>query len=409
MTERRATLATGAGLVAVAFVIYLLSARQFDAGRGDFFWLADAFLHGRTWLPVALGPNDVVYGPPGEVFVPFAPFPAIALMPLVAVVGPLNADIWEPIVNAAIAAADVGLAMWLAGRVGVRSTTDRVWLAVLLGFSTQIWWVTTRGGVWHTGHLIATFLTLAALIELFGRRRSLLMGLLVGAAFLTRGPLALAVPLFLLAIPRRRVDPPAERGLRGWRDPRTWPVEGWIGVAFGVLPSVAFFLWYNELRFGSPLESGYALATLPPWLEAIRDQGLFSTVHLGMNLDFLFTHLPALIPNPPYFRPDGLGMSIFLTSPGLLRAVRAPWRDPAAGPLAIGLGLTAIATLVPNLLYYGGGWLQYGYRYALDAIPFVLALAAMATARHGFGWPWRLLTAFGVLVGLGGVYWAYHL
>ena len=209
MTERRATLATGAGLVAVAFVIYLLSARQFDAGRGDFFWLADAFLHGRTWLPVALGPNDVVYGPPGEVFVPFAPFPAIALMPLVAVVGPLNADIWEPIVNAAIAAADVGLAMWLVGRVGVRSTTDRVWLAVLLGFSTQIWWVTTRGGVWHTGHLIATFLTLAALIELFGRRRSLLMGLLVGAAFLTRGPLALAVPLFLVAIPRRRVDPRA--------------------------------------------------------------------------------------------------------------------------------------------------------------------------------------------------------
>ena len=24
--------------------------RDFDAGRGDFFYLADAFLHGRTWL-----------------------------------------------------------------------------------------------------------------------------------------------------------------------------------------------------------------------------------------------------------------------------------------------------------------------------------------------------------------------
>jgi hypothetical protein len=406
---RDATLVVGIVLVVVSFVVYLLSARQFDAGRGDLFWLADAFLKGRTWLDAPLGPNDVVYGPSGEVFVPFAPFPAIVFMPLVAVIGPANADLWEPIINAAIAAADVGMAMWLAGRVGVRSLTDRVWLAVLLGFSTQIWWVTTRGGVWHTGHLIAMFLILAALIEVFGRRRSLLLGLLAGAAFLTRAPLAFAVPLFLLVLPRRNQESPAQPDRRGWLDARTWPIEGWIGVAFGVLPFVAFFLWYNKVRFGSPLESGYALATLPPWLAAVRAEGLFSVSHVGMNLDYLFTHLPALIPTPPFFRPDGLGLSIFLTSPGLLRAVRAPWGDRAVGPLAIGLALTALATLLPNLLYYGGGWLQFGYRYALDSIPFVFALGAMATARHGFGWPWRALTIFGTIIGLASVYWAYHL
>ena len=32
--------------------IYWLANREFDAGRGDFFYLADAFLHGRTWLDV---------------------------------------------------------------------------------------------------------------------------------------------------------------------------------------------------------------------------------------------------------------------------------------------------------------------------------------------------------------------
>jgi hypothetical protein len=409
VNDRRAALGAGLVLVVTSFVIYLLSARQFDAGRGDLFWLADAFLKGRTWLEGPLGPNDVVFGPAGEVFVPFAPFPAIAFMPLVAVIGPANADLWEPIINAALAAADVGMAMWLAGRAGVRSIVDRVWLAVLLGFSTQIWWITTRGGVWHTGHLIAMFLILAALIEVFGRRRSLLLGLLAGAAFLTRAPLAFAIPLFLLVLPRREPDSPMQPEPRGWLDPRTWPIEGWIGIAFGVLPAVAFFLWYNQVRFGSPLESGYALATLPPWLAAVRAEGLFSTSHLGMNLDYLFTHLPTPIPNPPYFRPDGLGLSIFLTSPGLLRAVRAPWRDRVVGPLSVGLALTAVVTLLPNLLYYGGGWLQFGYRYALDSIPFVFALAALATARHGFGWPWRMLTIFGTLVGLASVYWAYHL
>ena len=65
--------------------------------------------------------------------------------------------------------------------------------------------------------------------------------------------------------------------------------------------------------------------------------------------------------------------------------------------------------LIPTLLYYGGGWLQYGYRYFLDSIPFLWALVAMGVASRGSlkWWGW-LLIAWGVLVGLGGVYWAYH-
>ena len=56
------------------------------------------------------------------------------------------------------------------GRIGVRRLVDRGWLVLLFGFSTQILWVTTRGGVWHTGHLIATILTFACLIELWGKQ-----------------------------------------------------------------------------------------------------------------------------------------------------------------------------------------------------------------------------------------------
>ena len=85
---------------------------------------------------------------------------------------------------------------WLLGRVGVPRLIDRLWLVILFGFSTQILWVTTRGGVWHTGHLVATILTFACLIELWGRRRAWLIGLLAGFAFLTRAPLAFAIPFY---------------------------------------------------------------------------------------------------------------------------------------------------------------------------------------------------------------------
>ena len=123
-----------------------------------------------------------------------------------------------------------------------------------------------------------------------------------------------------------------------------------------------------------------------------------------MNLDYLFFHLPKLIDQPPFFKPDGLGLSIFLTSPGLLYAIRSDWRRAVSWLL---LGVT-VATLVPSLLYYGGGWLQYGYRYALDSIPFVIAMCAIAAAVRGpIGLGWRILILFGVAVMFAGVYWAY--
>src|SRR5436190_4208652 len=181
--------AIGVLVAIVAMAIYWLSNRFFDATRGDFFYLADAFLHGRTWLDVRLGYQDVIVVG-DRIYVPFAPFPAIAFMPIVAVFGPLVADQWETGINAALAASVVGLGWWFAARANVRSLVDRFFLVALLGFSTQIWWVTTRGGVWHTGQLIATILTLCCLIELWGSRRAALVGLLAGFAFLTRAPLA---------------------------------------------------------------------------------------------------------------------------------------------------------------------------------------------------------------------------
>jgi hypothetical protein len=161
---------------------------------------------------------------------------------------------------------------------------------------------------------------------------------------------------------------------------------------------------------------------VPPFLEAQRALGLFSIAHVPMNLDYLFIHLPQFYKGLedlqfPFFRPDGLGMSILITSPGLFYAVRAPWRESRTWWL-IG---AAIAVLVPTLLYYGGGWLQYGYRYALDSIPFVFALCGLAAALDearlaewgrrgpGIGPVWRWLIVFGVGVGLLGVYWAYNL
>jgi hypothetical protein len=391
---------TLAALLMAATTVYWLSARDFDSGRPDFYYLADAFLHGRLWLERALGPFDVVIIG-DRVFVPFAPFPALVLAPLVALVGPATGTEWEPVVNALLATAGLALLWRLAGRLGVRSLGDRAWLVLLFGFSTATWWVTMRGGVWHTGQLIASILTFAGLLEAFGRRRPLVLGLLAGAGFLTRATLLAAVPYWAW---RALPEPVRERLPGDLGDAVRSALPKVALVALGFAPALAFALWYNAARFDNPLESGYGIASLPAFLEVRRALGVFSPAHLSMNLEYFLWHLGQSISTFPGFKPDGLGMSVLVTSPGLLFAVRADWRRRET----IALGLTALLVLLPSLLYYGGGWWQFGYRYALDCFPFVMALCAMAAARHGIGWGWRALILFGVAVGFYGVYWNYN-
>ncbi|MFL5675182.1 MAG: hypothetical protein ACJ779_09255 [Chloroflexota bacterium] len=393
-------------LVAASAIIFWGSDRNFDAGRGDFFYLADAFLHGRTWLTFQPGPWDVI-NVDGRFYVPFAPFPAVALMPLVALIGAATADHIETGVNALLAAGGVGLCWMLLGRIGVQRIIDRLWLTILFALSTQILWVTTRGGVWHTGHLIATILTFACLVEVFGRQRAWLIGLFAGFAFLTRAPLAFAIPFYALMLDPRPALPSAEVAGGYIRSTMSSArLRGWFLLGLGVLPSIIAFFAYNQVRFGTPLESGYALASLPPFLEAQRALGLFSLAHVPMNIDLFLLHLPKPIPAFPFFKPDGLGMSVLITSPGLLFASQADWRQRRSLWL---LGAT-IAVLIPTLLYYGGGWLQYGFRYFLDSVPFVIALCGLGAVHRGsIGTGWKVLIFFGVIVGVFGVYWAYRI
>ena len=119
----------------------------------------------------------------GRVYVPFAPFPAIVFMPLVALFGPVRLDQWEQIIDSAIAAVDVGLCWWLMGRLGVRSLVDRLWLVILFGFSTQICGSPRAAACGTPGHLIAAAASRSPRSSrAFGRRRPWLLGLLVGAA-----------------------------------------------------------------------------------------------------------------------------------------------------------------------------------------------------------------------------------
>jgi uncharacterized membrane protein len=54
-------------------------------------------------------------------------------------------------------------------------------------------------------------------------------------------------------------------------------------------------------------------------------------------------------------------------------ALFAPWKNKLVKSLCLGVLLIAM----PNLLHYAQGWVQFGYRFALDFMPLLLILLAL--------------------------------
>jgi hypothetical protein len=137
---------------------------------------------------------------------------------------------------------------------------------------------------------------------------------------------------------------------------------------------------WNAVRFGSPLETGYGTAVLTmPALIAARGRGVFSWRHVPANVATLIGAGFDVSNKFPWLVPPAWGHSVLLTTPALLIGVAAPWREATVRVMAAAAGLITLAILA---YYGGGGYLTYGYRYFLDATPFLLVLVGLAMRRH---------------------------
>lgn len=347
--------------------------------------LAAAFLQGRWWLDEA-PPwlNELLSCGDGRYCVAYPPMPAILAVPLVAVFPPALAQVLVSRVAGGLSAGVLYLALRAFGATKLVAIAG----AVLSTLGTTLFFSSVDGRAWYDAHAVAMPFLAGAFLFAARGERPWLVGALIGAATLARLPVVAATPALALLLARRSGTP---------------YLRALGGVVLGGVPFALLYAGYNELRWGSLFDEGYGrLAAMEG--ETFFTRGVFSLFYLPRHLFAIFLQPPDFREGTPWFLEANIrGMALFFTTPALIwlfAGLRHLRRDAALAATA----LAALLALLPNVLHGTVGFAQFGYRFSIDAQPFLIALALAGDAREGEGWrrrpSWLFVSAIVVSIAI---------
>jgi hypothetical protein len=419
------------------FVLSLAIFAAFAAGRlrgpstdPHFVYLADSYLHGtiemrqapphgNDWATVevlTLRSGEVLKGmwwdrsarkfmdlrgrlyvlTPGELataktsrlsYVSFPPLPAVLMMPFVAVWGLRFNDVLFTVVMAAL---NVTLAWGLLRQLAAAgltklSTGDRGWLVALFGFGTAHLWCSVLGQVWFTALVCGVTFTLLYVRAVLANR-PFWAGAALACAFASRTPSLYAVPFFAAALffPAGRLR--RDWGRAFWRD----------GLLFGAVPLVVggLLMVQNLVRFERLGEFGHTYLAAGQ-IERIKAWGLFNYHFLSRNLASMLALLPRIQAEAPFVTISKHGLAIWFTTPAFLYLLWPKAREAGTHRwLHIACWVTVASIATSHLFYQNTGWEQFGYRFQMDYLPFLLVL--LAIGRDRLSWLFKLAVVWGV-------------
>ena len=318
--------------------------------------LAESFLSGKLHLLVELPEHlhDTAFYA-GRYYWPLGPFPAVVLMPFVAICRWIGVDFYQ-------AYASVPLSIWtswlifrIASKCG-RSKLASAWLVLAFCGASSYPSVAAISMSWPFAQVVAIHLLFLALHEWLGPRRWLFIGFLLGLTSATR--LAAGLNIGLFAAAALMTEPQLRK-------------KASLSLTMGFALPMALLALYNFARFDSFVETGYGLQLPGP--------GDFPSTSLANVLPHLRLFLfgpPALSDKFPFVITQVVGMSVFLLSPWLLYI--GSLRLDRFTIVAL---VNCLTVLVAVLAWRSTGQFQLGYRFSLDFLPIV----AFLLARDGFG------------------------
>jgi 4-amino-4-deoxy-L-arabinose transferase-like glycosyltransferase len=365
-------------IAVVALTVFFLTKGP-PPGQNHFVYLADAFLHGRLGLSGSGTSLAEIVNNNGNYYVVYPPMPAILLLPFVAVFGTSFDQGLFSVILASLCVSAIWLMLRKTGTNGKKS----LWLVALFGFGTCFWFIASVGSAWYIAHVSAVLFLTGAIILALYKKNNFWIGLLLGCATLSRLPVVLAFPFFLLLTYEQNTT---------WKSRLKQAAIFFIGLAI----PVGLNALYNFGRYGTFLDVGYYLI---PGIQQdpYFTNGIFNLSYIPRHIYAILFQGPLLLNNFPYFEPSWMGLGLFFTTPAFIYIFKGPW-DKLSKKAAL-----AVVCILPILITHGTvGFTQFGYRFSLDFTPFLILLAAKGM-RENLSWQEKTLIILSLLVNLWGV------
>ena len=378
---------------------------------------AQSFLQGRWDLDHVSSETTDVVMLHGKYYIVYPPFPAIALLPFVAIWGLHTSDV---LFTAVISACNFPLLYLLfeqarAAGLTRRPRIENVIFSLFFFYGTLNLWLSLGGRMWFTAHILCLTCTLLSLLLALRRHYGWSAGLLA-CAFFCRATVLLGFPLlFYLAwqdVNREQLLQQFARSLLRRRP--DWTAIPWRRLLPPLAITAVMVVLYmarNIAIFGSPFETGYAILIQQRY--PVVTQGPFNAAYIPANIIANFFSFPQVTFSGPFDRHPvidvmngGYCVSIFVTTPLFLLLF---WRNRQRNLLRGILWLTVGLVVVMVLLFHAAGWYQFGARYLFDGYPYAFLLLVLSEVR--VDWRFALLGLFGVIINMLGAleFWTSHI
>jgi hypothetical protein len=373
--------------------------------------LLDAFLHGRTDVIPAVTTDLSRYQ--GKWYLYWGPTPVLLVWPFYAVSGLGASDVVYDFV------AGLGSVVVFAGCLRefvryfrLRATAfSRVFVLLSFALASPNLFLSLAGTIWFVNQVVAVLYLVTFyffFLKYLNTRRLAflaLAALFYDLAWIARPSLVFNGVLFLFP-------------LLAWARDEWGHVRAYLGIVGAITAlGLGCFFWYNQTRFGNPIEIGHRFQIADPrYTGDFAANRMLSLDYVPHNATYYFLNHLQLRFEPPYLQIDHEGNSIISVYPAFLLTLsffrrRAYTRESLVllALLGVALGLDFVVILT-NL---GSGWVQFGSRYVLDVVPgaflallFVVeeASVALRSALLGYG---VLVNLLGVLVYFQVVTWSH--
>lgn len=363
------------------FAIYFLTSKG-NTPYDYFTRLSDSFLQGKYYLtenPPWL--SELIPAGSNKFYVVYPPMPALVSLPFRLIFEKkFEQQYLAHLLGAGIAALTI-LISWTIKK----DLRLAIWSSLLIGLGSIVWFLSSVGSSWYLGQVSAAFFLTAAIYESLNKKRSMFIGILLGASFLSRIHTIISFPFFLYVL-----------------SGKDW-FRKYFLFGLGVLPFILFNFSYNYIRFGTIFDQAYFL--LPKVLAEEKMSwfihGVANPIYIPNNLKAMLWSFPKIQMSFPFIQPSWAGLAIWITTPAFIYVFWAEIKEK----INIFAWFSIIMILLIVSSHGGTGWAQFGYRFAVDFYPFLLFLIIKGVARIGVKWHHWLLLIVSILVNTWGVLW----